>query len=338
MHLARPQLKPRWKGVTVDLKTHSIWGSNSGCSSDSLGVGMGYVGVCCCVWLSETPLTIAHQTPLPVEFSRQEYESGLPFSIPRDLPDLGINPHLLCLLHWQADSLLPHHVGSQGSGVGGLIWNSWCWGCNSDQFLQTLQEEVQAWAFLKPPHVMPMYNHGWEPPWNMMEIELYKLRTPPNASQSSLSRMEGKEFPKNKWVVFCTPLPLPNFKGERGPHRASPRMRKDAQSRCKGPHPANQGTTPQKPGSQLQAPDANETPTGGLQLPLLRPLSTPFLNPALPCPLGTIWSSKVGEKSSLTWCFILEHWSLLHQVSRGTPLYNQAVKEEIVLPLCTSAR
>ena len=33
---------------------------------------------------------------------RQECWSGLPFSSPRDLPDPGINPHLL---HWQVDSL-----------------------------------------------------------------------------------------------------------------------------------------------------------------------------------------------------------------------------------------
>ena len=41
-----------------------------------------------------------------MEFSRQEYWSGLPFPAPGDLPDL--NPHLLYLLfllHWQVDSL-----------------------------------------------------------------------------------------------------------------------------------------------------------------------------------------------------------------------------------------
>ena len=39
-----------------------------------------------------TPWTAAHQAPLSMEFSRQEYWSGFPFSIPRDLPDPGINP------------------------------------------------------------------------------------------------------------------------------------------------------------------------------------------------------------------------------------------------------
>ena len=39
-----------------------------------------------------TPWTVAHQAPLSMEFSRQEYWSGLPFPIPGDLPDPGIEP------------------------------------------------------------------------------------------------------------------------------------------------------------------------------------------------------------------------------------------------------
>ena len=37
-----------------------------------------------------TPWTIARQVPLSMEFSRQEYWSGLPFPSPGDLPDPGI--------------------------------------------------------------------------------------------------------------------------------------------------------------------------------------------------------------------------------------------------------
>ena len=37
-----------------------------------------------------TPWTVACQAPLPMEFSRQEYWSGLPFSSPRDLSNPGI--------------------------------------------------------------------------------------------------------------------------------------------------------------------------------------------------------------------------------------------------------
>ena len=39
-----------------------------------------------------TPLTIAHQAPLSMEFSRQEYWSGLPFPSPGDLQDPGAEP------------------------------------------------------------------------------------------------------------------------------------------------------------------------------------------------------------------------------------------------------
>ena len=56
--------------------------------------------------------TIAHQGPLSMEFSRQEYWSGLPFPSPGVFPTQGSKPHLSCLLYWQADSLLPCHLGS----------------------------------------------------------------------------------------------------------------------------------------------------------------------------------------------------------------------------------
>ena len=42
--------------------------------------------------LTVTPWAVAHQAPLCVGFSRQEYWSGLPFPSPGDLPDPGIEP------------------------------------------------------------------------------------------------------------------------------------------------------------------------------------------------------------------------------------------------------
>ena len=39
-----------------------------------------------------TPWTVAHQVPLSMEFSRQEYWSGLPFLPPGDLPNPRIEP------------------------------------------------------------------------------------------------------------------------------------------------------------------------------------------------------------------------------------------------------
>ena len=48
-----------------------------------------------CVQLFATPWTVAHQAPLSMEFSRQEYWSGLPFPSLGYLPDLGIKTSLL---------------------------------------------------------------------------------------------------------------------------------------------------------------------------------------------------------------------------------------------------
>ena len=44
------------------------------------------------VGLLVTPWTAAHQAPPSMEFSRQEYWSGLPFTSPRSLPDTRIEP------------------------------------------------------------------------------------------------------------------------------------------------------------------------------------------------------------------------------------------------------
>ena len=45
-----------------------------------------------CVWFFETSWTVAHQAPLSMGFSQQEYWSGLPFPPPGDLLHPGIEP------------------------------------------------------------------------------------------------------------------------------------------------------------------------------------------------------------------------------------------------------
>ena len=55
-----------------------------------------------------TPWTVAYKAPLSMEFSRQEYMSGLPFPSPGDLPDPGIKPRSPAL---QADTLLSEPPG-----------------------------------------------------------------------------------------------------------------------------------------------------------------------------------------------------------------------------------
>ena len=55
------------------------------------------------------PRAVAHKAPLSMEFSRQEYWSGLPFPPPGDLPNPGLSLRLLCLLHCR-QILYPHVV------------------------------------------------------------------------------------------------------------------------------------------------------------------------------------------------------------------------------------
>ena len=61
------------------------------------------------VRLFVTLWTIAHQAPLPMVFSRQEYWSGLPWPSLEDLPNPGIEPTSPA---FQVDSLPLNHQGN----------------------------------------------------------------------------------------------------------------------------------------------------------------------------------------------------------------------------------
>ena len=58
-----------------------------------------------CVWLFVTPGTVAYQAPLSIEFSRQDYQSGLPLPTLGDPPDIGTEPVSLASPALQEDSL-----------------------------------------------------------------------------------------------------------------------------------------------------------------------------------------------------------------------------------------
>ena len=77
------------------------------------------------VRLFVTPWTIAHQAHLFMEFSRQEYLSGLPFLTPEHLPDPEIESQSPAAPDWQEDSLPLWHLGSKViSSVAQLCPNS----------------------------------------------------------------------------------------------------------------------------------------------------------------------------------------------------------------------
>ena len=59
----------------------------------------------------DTPWTVAHQAPLPMEFCRQEYQGGLPLPSPGDLSDSGIKRGFPA---FQTDSILSEP-----------LWHTW---------------------------------------------------------------------------------------------------------------------------------------------------------------------------------------------------------------------
>ena len=68
------------------------------------------------VQLFVTPWTVAHQGPLSMRFSRQEYWSGLPYPPPDDLPHPGIksmsllSPALACMFFSSSTNLEQHNI------------------------------------------------------------------------------------------------------------------------------------------------------------------------------------------------------------------------------------
>ena len=94
-----PVLLLSWVSVSVGVGA-------SGTSSSSILLTCLQGCVLSHVQFFRTSWTIVCQIPLFMEFSRQEYWSGLPFPPPGDIPDSGIkSTSLASLLQWQADSL-----------------------------------------------------------------------------------------------------------------------------------------------------------------------------------------------------------------------------------------
>ena len=71
------------------------------------------------VWLCD-PMDLAHQAPLLMEFSRQEYWNGVPFLLQEIIPAQRWNLSLLGLLHWQVDSL---PLVPPGKPISSMSWS-----------------------------------------------------------------------------------------------------------------------------------------------------------------------------------------------------------------------
>ena len=75
-----------------------------------------YMILCCCTVLSHfqlsaTPGTVIHQALCPLAFPGKNTGVGCLFLLQGIFPTQGSNLTLLCLLHWQADSLPTEPLG-----------------------------------------------------------------------------------------------------------------------------------------------------------------------------------------------------------------------------------
>ena len=115
------------------------------------------------VWLSETLWPVAHLTALSMGLSRQEYWRGLPALPPEDLVDPGIEPCLLCLLHWQAfiTGLVKKfhffHITEK------LKWTFW----PTQYYLHLLNKETEThiWSHLSAVTGLPSDGRVWPTAW-----------------------------------------------------------------------------------------------------------------------------------------------------------------------------
>ena len=83
--------------------------------------------VCVClqspgfIRLFVTPWTVTHRASLSTEFSRQEYKSGLPFPLPGDLPNSGVEPR---------SPVSPALAGRLFTCVPSVLFTLWLQSCN----------------------------------------------------------------------------------------------------------------------------------------------------------------------------------------------------------------
>ena len=114
------------------------------------------------MYLFAAPWMVDHQAPLPMEFSRQEYWSGLPFPSPRHLPDPWIKPQSPTL---QADSLPSEPPGKPSLFLRVTILDtSEKWNCamlNSNQYWGCKEQR----ALFGIPQNCPFQCSCLENPW-----------------------------------------------------------------------------------------------------------------------------------------------------------------------------
>ena len=77
----------------------------------------------CHIWLFATPWTVVHYEPLPWHSPGKNTGVGCHSLLQGIFPTQGLNLCLLCLLHWQVDSLPLYHLRSSQDFTTHVIYN-----------------------------------------------------------------------------------------------------------------------------------------------------------------------------------------------------------------------
>ena len=127
------------------------------------------------VWLFSTLRIVACQFPLFMGFSRQEYWGGLPCCPPGDIPNPGIKPTSLCLLHWHTGSLPPWASGKPWRQILVCMSNLIFWAFLKMQRFTFKWPVMHQMLWLPPqPPILPNSSvKAYPPVWWYLEMELW---------------------------------------------------------------------------------------------------------------------------------------------------------------------
>ena len=139
------------------------------------------------VRLFATPWAVAHQAPLYMESSRQEYWSRLPFLSPGDLPDPGIEPTSLCFLHWQEGTLPAEPPGKPLY----LLWGA----LKCRKYIFCHFGKVKAMKCYKGSRI-PQFHASWDTLWPWPRKD--------SLSIAKMSPLGTKVLLMANWKQFCS--------------------------------------------------------------------------------------------------------------------------------------
>ena len=143
------------------------------------------------------PWTVAYQVPLSMEFSRQEYWSGLPFPSPGDLPDPGTEPGspalycrqtLYCLSHQRSWEVL--NYSSNPHLIFLFFWNT----VASNRLLGGYKKKILRKFTIR--------NSGNPNKNSKLKAKMYSITKTPSVSYINLFQENIYHLKQTQFIIF----------------------------------------------------------------------------------------------------------------------------------------